>query len=73
MRSDLVEAIRSRLFATEIMVGLKKLELPGTDLATVKDIVRHALAAAESGVLGYAILTAAKEAGPRAGDLKSRP
>jgi arsenite methyltransferase len=57
---DFVETIRSRLFATEIMVGLKKLELPGIDLRLVKDIVRHAYAAAKSGILGYAIVTAAK-------------
>jgi ubiquinone/menaquinone biosynthesis C-methylase UbiE len=69
---DFIEAIRSRLFATEIMVGLKKLELPDIDLATVKDIVRCALAAAKSGTLGYAIMTAAKDAGPRAGNLKAR-
>jgi arsenite methyltransferase len=59
-----VEAIRSRLFATEIMVGLKKVELPGIDLAMVKDIVRHVYAAAKSGTLGYAIVAAAKHAGP---------
>jgi hypothetical protein len=47
--------------------------LPGIDLATVKDIVRHAHAAAKSGTLGYAIVTAAKDAGPRAVDLKARP
>ena len=70
---DFVAAIRSRLFAAEIMVGLKKLELPGIDLATVKDIVRCALSAAKSGTLGYAIVTAAKEAGARAGDLNARP
>jgi ubiquinone/menaquinone biosynthesis C-methylase UbiE len=57
---DFVEAIRSSLFATEIMVALKKVELPGIDLAMVKDIVRQALAAAKSGTLGYAIVTAAK-------------
>jgi ubiquinone/menaquinone biosynthesis C-methylase UbiE len=57
---DFVEPIRSRLFATEIMVGLKKLELPGIDLKLVKDVVRHVYAAAKSGTLGYAIVTAAK-------------
>jgi arsenite methyltransferase len=70
---DFVAAIRSRLFAAEIMVGLKKLELPGIDLATVKEIVRCALAAAKAGTLGYAIVTAAKGTGPGAGDLKTRP
>ena len=57
---DFVEAIRSRLFATEIMVGLKRVELRGIDLAMVKHIVRQAYAAAKSGTLGYAIVTAAK-------------
>jgi ubiquinone/menaquinone biosynthesis C-methylase UbiE len=57
---DFVEAIRSRLFAAEIMVGLKKVELPGIDLAMVKHIVKQAYAAAKSGTLGYAIVTAAK-------------
>jgi len=61
---DFVEAIRSRLFATEIMVGLKKVELPGIDLAKVKDIVRHAYVAAKSGALGYAIVAATKHVGP---------
>ena len=70
---DFVAAIRSRLFAAEIMVGLKKLELPGIDLILVKDIVRQAYAAAKSGILGYAIVTAARDAGPRAGDLNPRP
>jgi ubiquinone/menaquinone biosynthesis C-methylase UbiE len=57
---DFVEAIRSRLFATEIMVGLKKVELPGIDLTLVRDVARHAYAAAKSGTLGYAIVTAVK-------------
>ena len=57
---DFVEAIRSRLFATEIMFGLKRVELPGIDLAMVKHIVKQAYAAAKSGTLGYAIVTAAK-------------
>lgn len=57
---EFVERIRSRLFAAEIMVGLKKVELPGVDLSIVKDIVRHALAAAKAGKLGYAIVTAKK-------------
>lgn len=57
---DFIEAIRSRLFATEILVGLKKVELPGIDLTMVKHIVRQAYAAAKSGTLGYTIVTASK-------------
>jgi arsenite methyltransferase len=74
---DFVERIRSRLFATEIMVGLKNVELPGIDLAIVKDIVRHALAAARAGKLGYAIVTATKggaRSGPPPDDgVRARP
>jgi arsenite methyltransferase len=58
---DFVEQIRLRLLAAEIMVGLKKVELPGIDLAMVKDIARHALSAAKAGKLGYAIVTATKD------------
>ncbi len=58
---DFVERIRSRLLAAEIMIGLKKVELPGIDLGAVKEIARHALAAAKAGKLGYAIVTATKD------------
>jgi arsenite methyltransferase len=58
---EFVERIRSRLLATEIMVGLKKVELPGIDLGVVKDIARHALGAAKAGKLGYAIVAAVKD------------
>lgn len=62
---DFIQRIRSRLLATEILVGLKKAELPGIDLAMVKDIARHALSAAKTGKLGYAIVTATKEGAGR--------
>jgi arsenite methyltransferase len=65
---DFVEQIRSRLLAAEIMVGLKKVELPGIDLGLVKDIARHALSAAKAGKLGYAIVTATKD-DDRSGEL----
>jgi arsenite methyltransferase len=74
---EFVERIRSRLLATEIMVGLKKVELPGIDLSVVKDIVRHALAAAKAGKLGYAIVTATKDNGrssrPASDEVRPRP
>jgi arsenite methyltransferase len=74
---DFVERIRSRLLATEIMVGLKKVELPGIDLAMVKDVARCALAAAKAGKLGYAIVMATKDndrSSQRAGDeVRPRP
>ena len=58
---DFVNQICARLLVTEVMLGLKKLALPGFDIATAKDFARHALAAVRAGKLGYAIVTAAKE------------
>jgi hypothetical protein len=57
---DFVSQIRTRLLVTEVMLGLKKLALPGFDIATAKDFARHALAAVRAGKLGYAIVTATK-------------
>jgi ubiquinone/menaquinone biosynthesis C-methylase UbiE len=74
---EFIERIRSRLLATEIMIGLKKVDLGGIDIAVVKDIARHALASARAGKLGYAIVTAKKDdelSGPPPGDgVSSRP
>jgi arsenite methyltransferase len=74
---EFVERIRSRLLATEIMVGLKKVELPGIDLAAVKNIARHALTAAKTGKLGYAIVTATKDddrsSQPASDEVRPRP
>jgi arsenite methyltransferase len=57
---DLVNQIRTRLLAAEVMVGLNKLTLPGFDIARVKDFTRHAIGAIRTGKIGYAILTATK-------------
>jgi ubiquinone/menaquinone biosynthesis C-methylase UbiE len=59
---DFVNQIRTRLLVTEVMLGLNKVALPGFDIAMVKDFTQHALTAIRAGKLGYAILTAAKEA-----------
>ncbi|HEY3795042.1 MAG TPA: methyltransferase domain-containing protein [Bradyrhizobium sp.] len=74
---DFVERIRSRLLMAEIMVGLRKVELPGIELSVVKNIARHALAAAKAGKLGYAIVTATKDndrsSQPAGDEVRSRP
>ncbi len=57
---DFVNQIRTRLLVTEVMLGLNKVALPGFDIASVKDFMRHALNAIRAGKIGYAILTAAK-------------
>ncbi len=57
---ELVRQIQTTLLAAEVMVGLQKLVLPDLDLETVKAIAKHALEAARTGSLGYAIIVASK-------------
>ncbi|HVH87797.1 MAG TPA: methyltransferase domain-containing protein [Terriglobales bacterium] len=57
---EMVRQIQAKLLATEIMTGLKKIDLPGLDLASAKQMARAALSAIQQGQLGYAIITARK-------------
>jgi ubiquinone/menaquinone biosynthesis C-methylase UbiE len=57
---ELVNQMRTRLLAAEVMVGLKKLALPGFDFEAAKTIAKHALQAIAAGRLGYAIVTASR-------------
>jgi arsenite methyltransferase len=50
--------IQGRLMGIELMVNLKKLDLPGTDLPQAKQLARAASEAIRNGLLGYSILTA---------------
>jgi arsenite methyltransferase len=54
--TDMVNQIRMKLLGTEIMVGLKKMELPGVDFAQAKAMAASALEAIKQGKLGYAIV-----------------
>ena len=63
--TQLVQQVRGKLLGAEIMVGLKKLDLPGVDLSAAKEMAKRALLAIQKGVLGYAILTAVKVADPK--------
>jgi hypothetical protein len=56
----LVNQVRTKLLGAEIMVGLKKLELPGVDFTAAKEMVRSAPSAVQQGSLGYAIIHASK-------------
>ena len=58
--TDLVQQVRRKLLGAEIMVGLKKLDLPGVDFRAAKETAKRALLAIQDGALGYAILTAVK-------------
>ena len=57
---EMVNQVRMKLLGAEIMVGLKKLDLPNVDLSTAKQMAQAALNAIQQGSLGYAIICAAK-------------
>ena len=57
---EMVNQVRTKLLGAEIMVGLKKLDLPGIDLTAAKQMAHAALYAIQQGSLGYAIICAAK-------------
>jgi ubiquinone/menaquinone biosynthesis C-methylase UbiE len=58
--TELVGQVRTKLLGAEIMVGLKKLDLPGVDFGAAKRLVKGVVAAIEQRQLGYGIITAAK-------------
>jgi arsenite methyltransferase len=55
-----IRQIQAKLLGAEIMVGLKRLNLPNVDLSTAKRFVQLALSAVEDGKLGYVVLGAVK-------------
>ncbi len=57
---EMVQAIRGKLLMAEIMIGLKKLDLPGLDLSTAKAFSKAAHDAIASKHLGYGIVVASK-------------
>jgi arsenite methyltransferase len=57
---EMVRQVQAKLLGIEVMQGLKRIDLPGIDLTAVKQMAKAALAAAQSGQIGYAIITAEK-------------
>jgi arsenite methyltransferase len=53
---EMVRDIQGKLLGAELMVKLKKLELPGADFEQAKTLARAALDAIRAGVLGYALI-----------------
>ena len=51
-----VQQIRSKLMGVELLVGLRKLDLPNIDLGRARAMVRSAAEAVQAGTLGYALL-----------------
>jgi hypothetical protein len=52
----MVDQIRSKLLLADIMIGLKKLDLPGLDIQQAKQFAVAAADAIKHNKLGYAIL-----------------
>ena len=61
---EMVQQIGIKLLSAEVLVGLKKLALPGVDLTSAKQMAQSALTAIQQGQLGYAVLIAVKSAVP---------
>lgn len=62
--TEMIRSIGTRLFATEVLAGLGKLDLAGIDLRAAKRLTKQAMAAVAEHRLGYAIVLAVK---PRLG------
>lgn len=58
---DMVEGIRSKILLAEIMIGLKKLALPGLDVSDAKAFSVAAQDAIAANRLGYGIIVACKD------------
>ena len=61
---EMVQGIRSKILVAEIMIGLKKLDLPGLDLSDAKAFSKAAQDAIAANRLGYAIIVAVKDQAP---------
>ncbi len=55
---EMAAQIRMKLLGAEIMVGLKKVDLPGVDFVKAKELLKVSLEAIHARQLGYAVVTA---------------
>jgi arsenite methyltransferase len=58
--AQLISDIRGRLLGTELMVRLKKLDLPFVDFSQAQRLARAASEAVRAGTLGYSLVTACR-------------
>ncbi|MGH3277059.1 MAG: class I SAM-dependent methyltransferase, partial [Streptosporangiaceae bacterium] len=56
----LVQQVRGRLLAADVLRGLEMVELPSLDFAAARDLAQAATDAISRGDLGYALITAVK-------------
>jgi arsenite methyltransferase len=57
---NLVQEIRAKLLGAELLVKLKKIDLPNANFEQAKALARAAAEAVKAGTFGYALMTAAK-------------
>src|SRR6516164_4436153 len=57
---EMVRQVQAKLLGAEVLVGLKKIDLPGINFLSVKQMAATALSAVHQGHLGYALFTAEK-------------
>ena len=58
--SSLVQDIRTRLLGAELLVKLKKIDLPTVDFEQAKTLARSAAEAVKAGKFGYATVIATR-------------
>jgi ubiquinone/menaquinone biosynthesis C-methylase UbiE len=58
--AQMVEQIRAKLFGAELVMKVRRMDIPGVDLAQAKSFARSAAEAVRAGQLGYAIVVARK-------------
>jgi arsenite methyltransferase len=56
--AELARDVQARLLGIELMVKLKKLDLPGVDFEQAKQLARAASKAIQDGLLGYSLIVA---------------
>jgi arsenite methyltransferase len=56
--AEMARDVQGRLLGVELMVKLKKLDLPGTDFEQAKQLARAAANAIQQGLLGYSLIVA---------------
>lgn len=59
--SELVQDIRAKLLGAEMLVRLKKLDLPGVDFDRARRLARSAAEAVRTGNLGYALMVGVRQ------------
>lgn len=60
--NEMIHTIRARLLGAELMMRLKKLDLPGADFDQARTLARAASEAVRRGQLGYALIVGTKTA-----------